>query len=93
MLADCEDVSSRDLITNDIVFRTEYESRRSIQLSVCEVPTQIVGEHLASYIYQFGQIISASYDELPEGWNHHFTVEFAMCPITIKVLFSHTSRW
>lgn len=35
---------------------------------VYEVPTQCLGEHLAAYLVKYGQILSATSDELAEIW-------------------------
>lgn len=48
--ADCEDTSGRDLITNDVIFRTDYEGRRRNIISVYKVPPQVFGENLSAYM-------------------------------------------
>lgn len=65
----CEAASSRDLITNDLILRTVYESRRRPNVSIFEFLSSIVVEHLAAYKCQFCQILSARSGDLTEGWS------------------------
>lgn len=58
--ADCED---------DLILRTKHEGRRRTIVSVYEAPPQFVGEHLTAYLAHFGQMLSASSDDLNGGWN------------------------
>lgn len=60
---DCEAMSSRNLISKDLILRTEREGRRG-GISIMKVPPQIVDELLPAYAAQFGQLLAASSGDL-----------------------------
>lgn len=67
--------TSRDLITKDLILRTNYEGRRRTSITVFEIPPQIVGNHLAVYLTQYGQILSSSDDDLNRGRTFEIMVD------------------
>ena len=72
---DCLDMTRRDLITKDHIFRTEYEGRRRTRVAVFEVPPQVIGEHLAAYLKRYGEILTASCDNLNGGWSFEIMLD------------------
>lgn len=53
-------VTSRDLITKVYVIRTEYWGRHRRNLAVYKIPDYILGEHLGTYLMQYGQLGSVT---------------------------------
>lgn len=60
----CIEVASRELITKDLIIRTEYEGQRRPTVTVLEVPPQVIEEHLAIYLHQYDQILGATSDNV-----------------------------
>lgn len=60
----CMEVASRELITKDLIIRTEYEGQRRPIVTILEVPPQVIEEHLAIYLHQYDQILGATSDNL-----------------------------
>lgn len=54
-------------ITKDLILRTEYEDQHRIIVAVYEVPLHIIGENLAAYFSQYGQIRNSTSDNLKAG--------------------------
>lgn len=44
---DCLEVARRELITKDLMMKTEYENRRQTNVAVYEVPTRVIGDPVA----------------------------------------------
>lgn len=44
-------------------------------VSVFKVPPQVLGEHLAVYLVQFGQILSVTSDDLNGGWSFEIMLD------------------
>lgn len=49
-----------DLLTKDLILRTEYRGMRKTSVAVLEVPPCVRGKALAAYFLQFGQILGVS---------------------------------
>lgn len=61
---DCVKVTSHELITKDLILQTEYQSQHRTPVTLLEVPPKVIGEHLAAYLIQYGQILGATSDNL-----------------------------
>lgn len=59
----CIEVASWKLITKYLIIRTEYEAQRRL-VTVLEVPSQVIEEHFAVYLFQYGQMLGATSNNL-----------------------------
>lgn len=66
---DCLEMARRELITENLILRTEYDDRRSTRVTTFEVLLHAPGEHLAVFFMEYGQILSVTSDHLSGGWN------------------------
>lgn len=67
---ECVDAANLDLITKDLIGKTEYKDKRSPppHVEVFEVPPHFLEEHLAFCLARYGQIMSPSSDVLNRRW-------------------------
>lgn len=66
---DCLDMAKKELITKNLILRTEYEGQRMTSVAVYKVHPQFTGEHLAAFFMHHGQIFCANSDNLNGRWS------------------------
>lgn len=66
--------SSRQLITIDIIIRTKYDVVVG-EVAVYDDRSQDIGEHLAAYLGQYGQILGDNSDNLNGEWGFNIMID------------------
>lgn len=77
-----------DLITKDLILRTEYRGMRKTSVAVFEVLAHIKGEALAAYFMQFRQILYFSSDHKVGEWRFYVMLcrqSFDSIPIMLNI--------